>query len=241
MFSRISSLALILANLVPLAGVLFFDWMVLDILLLYWAESVIIGIVNVMRMATCRTQNLLSGMQLPDGKRAIAQKLAPELPAGFGNALRSFLIPFFVLHYGAFCAAHLSVVLSIFSTGGMRGGTASSLSDIMQPAFWVAVGSIAASHLYSYCSNFIGRGEYRNTGLIALMQRPYGRIVTMHVAIVFGAGLVTWLSTPLPMLLILVVAKIVIDLRLHEAERNKLADSSWQETTVRDPAGIRPR
>ena len=47
----------------------------------------------------------------------------------------------------------------------------------------------------------------------------------MHVAIVFGAGLVMWLGIPLPMLLILIVAKAILDLRLHEKERRKLADS----------------
>ena len=38
-----SLVALVLVNLVPIAGVLFFDWRVFDLLLLYWAESVVIG------------------------------------------------------------------------------------------------------------------------------------------------------------------------------------------------------
>jgi hypothetical protein len=45
----------------------------------------------------------------------------------------------------------------------------------------------------------------------------------MHLAIVFGAGLVMWLGSPLPMLLILIVAKTILDIRLHEKERGKLA------------------
>lgn len=32
-----------------------------------------------------------------------------------------------------------------------------------------------------------------------------------------------WLGSPLPMLLILIVAKTILDMRLHEKERGKLA------------------
>ena len=62
------------------------------------------------------------------------------------------------------------------------------------------------------------------------MHRPYGRIVAMHIAIVLGAGLVMWLDSPLPMLLVLICAKIVLDLQLHARERGKL-----------NPVGYRPR
>ena len=56
-----------------------------------------------------------------------------------------------------------------------------------------------------------------------LMQRPYGRIVTMHIAIVFGAGFVMWLGSPLPILLILILAKTSMDLKLHHKERLKMS------------------
>jgi hypothetical protein len=54
------------------------------------------------------------------------------------------------------------------------------------------------------------------------MQRPYGRIVAMHIAIVLGAGFVMWLGSPLPILMILIVAKTTMDLKLHHKERLKL-------------------
>ena len=44
MTNRASSLVLILANLIPVIGVLLYEWDVLSILLLYWAESVVIGL-----------------------------------------------------------------------------------------------------------------------------------------------------------------------------------------------------
>jgi hypothetical protein len=51
--ARHQQLALILANLVPLAGVLFWDWDIFNIVVLYWFENVIIGGINILKMPTC--------------------------------------------------------------------------------------------------------------------------------------------------------------------------------------------
>ena len=113
MLSRPSSLALVLANLVPLAGVLYFDWSVLAILLLHWAESVVIGVVNVLRMATSRSDNILGGMlpQLTNGQAP--EELIKSMPRINMAAFKFFLIPFFTVHYGGFCYGHLMAMLTV--------------------------------------------------------------------------------------------------------------------------------
>ena len=52
------------------------------------------------------------------------------------------------------------------------------------------------------------------------MKRPYGRIIVLHVTIIFGAALIQWLGSPVSMLVVLVATKILLDLRLHLAERD---------------------
>ncbi len=42
---RPSAIVLVLVNLLPLGGVLALDWQVFDVLLLYWSENVVIGVV----------------------------------------------------------------------------------------------------------------------------------------------------------------------------------------------------
>jgi hypothetical protein len=221
--SRPSSIALILANLIPLAGVLLFEWNVLEILLLYWTESVVIGLINVLRMASCQTDNILAGL----GQFTVDKKIPPELqanvPPGAMRAIKFFIIPFFVLHYGGFCYGHLMAVTGFFSTAGFQGGARASLAQVWQWDFWIAVAAIGASHLFSFFNNYIGKNEYKQTSLFLLMQRPYGRIVAMHIAIVFGAGFVMWLGSPLPILMILIVVKTTMDLKLHQKERVKMA------------------
>ena len=146
-----------------------------------------------------------------------------QLPHIPGMALKFVLIPFFIVHYGMFCFGHLTAVVGIFGGGGLGSGVGSALTELWQPAFWIAVVAVFASHLYSFVANFMGDGEYKRSNLMLLMKRPYGRIIAMHIAIVLGAGLVIWLGSPLPMLLILILIKTFLDLRLHEKERSKLS------------------
>lgn len=201
MFLRPSAIALVLANLAPLAGVLLLNWQVIDILVLYWAENVIIGVVNVLRMSVTR------------------------------SAKKWFLMPFFAAHYGLFCFGHLAAISAIFGES-MSGGTAwqyffaTPFALAWKSPLWIAIAAIAASHLFSFFTNFVAGDEYRRTNVRQLMQRPYGRIIVLHVAIIVGGALIQWLGSPVMMLVALVAAKIALDLRLHVAERDIFAAES---------------
>ena len=207
---RTSSVVLILANLVPLAGVLLLDWQVFDILILYWAENVVIGAVNVLRMAAAKDRD------------------------------RWFLMLFFTVHYGLFCFGHLTAIFSIFEPSGSAEAAwgqffALTLADAMRSPLMIPIAAIAVSHLFSYFSNFIAGGEYRRTSANVLMTRPYGRIVVMHVAVMLGAALIQWLGSPVAMLLVLIVAKIALDLKLHASEREIFAPDKTSSTARRLP------
>lgn len=91
-----------------------------------------------------------------------------------------------------------------------------------------AVVALAASHLFSFFTNFIGRGEFRNVTVPILMFQPYGRIVVMHVAILFGAFLIMAFGSPAWMLVILIIGKTIMDLGLHMLQRQE--DSEQQES-----------
>ncbi len=226
MNQRPSAYALILANLMPVAGVALFDWNVVTILVLYWAESVVIGIMNVLRLICCQTDNILQGIPLPGGQSLpdeMSAAMNDSIPKAYGRGFKFFMVPFFMVHYGGFCFGHLSLLLALFSGGLAPSGAASSLFDPWEPLFLIAVAAIFFSHLLSFITNYIGNNEYKRASLFVLMFRPYGRIITMQIAIIFGAAFVMFFGSPLPMLLILIAAKIVIDLRLHGKERLKFS------------------
>ena len=213
MLSRPSAIVLIVANLVPLFGVLFLGWRVFDVIILYWAENVVIGVINVLRMIACKPGLGLgqltqegSGRDLTDTQRRTVARVA-------GGA-RFFIIPFFVVHYGMFCFAHFTAVTSLFD---------GELPVSWRSPLWFGVAAIFVSHLVSYWTNFIAGGEYKRTDLRQLMNRPYGRIIALHIAVIAGGFVVTLLGNPLPALLVLIAIKITIDLKMHARERRTFA------------------
>lgn len=69
LYSRIdfSIIALAIANLVPVAGVVWFEWNATAIILLYWSENVIIGFYNVLKLALAKmeVEHPLAGLCKP--------------------------------------------------------------------------------------------------------------------------------------------------------------------------------
>ena len=53
-----STLVLVVANLVPVAGTLFLGWNLSDVLVLYWAESAVIGFFNIGKIILIRKLRL---------------------------------------------------------------------------------------------------------------------------------------------------------------------------------------
>ena len=88
-----SIIALMTANLVPLIGVVFLGWDAASIVLLYWIENLIVGIFNVLRMFLVKVESRSKQFQ------------------------KLFMIPFFCIHFGGFCAVHGFFLLVFFKTG----------------------------------------------------------------------------------------------------------------------------
>jgi len=200
---RPSVVALLLANLVPVFGVVLFHWEVFPLMFLFWGENVIVGGFNVLKML------------LAD----------PESPVEWIG--KAFAIPFFCVHYGMFTFIHGIFVIALFG-GGLRHGAGfpgpATFWRIMQEYHlgWALLG-LAVSRGISFGTNYLGSAEYKRASLQQLMQQPYGRVVVLHLTILFGGFLMMALHSPVWGLLLLVGLKIMLDLRGHFAERRKFA------------------
>jgi len=194
-----TAIVLLAANLVPLYGVLALGWEVFPLLLLFWIENVVVGVLNVARMLC----------------------VDPRDPASW--AAKLFIVPFFCFHYGMFTAVHGVFVFSLF--GGQGVARVRGL-DVLGPAMdavreyglEIAVLALAASHLFSFLWNYLGRGEFRRVSLRTLMARPYGRVVVLHLAILGGGFAASALGSPVWALMLLVALKIGFDLHAHLKE-----------------------
>ena len=197
-------LALLLANLLPLFGVLWFGWDVGSIVVLYWAENLIVGAFTVLKMLTA---------------------------GGLHALLR---IAFFCLHYGGFCAIHGLFVLKLtgFAHIEQAGSAASTwpgplvivekfialaqqiLAAAPEQFLWASL-ALLISHGASFLLLFMGQQEFRHTTVNKLMTAPYKRIALLHMAVIAGGFLVKELGSPLGLLLALVALKTGMDIMLH--------------------------
>ncbi len=224
--SRPSGKLLVLINLGLLAGVIALDWSVFDIVFLYWAENLVIGAINVLKMIAANPDPLAGledGPGNPVGDRLPAQVTG----AAIGWGVKLFLIPFFIVHYGGFCMGHGVFVFALFNEAGEFGDDLwSALPALVTGGLGLSLALLAASHLFSFITNYLGRGEYRRTSAAALMMRPYGRIVALHITIILGGFLAMALGDHLLLLIVLVVLKTFVDLAMHGRERQKYLDPS---------------
>lgn len=196
----VSAWILLAANLVPVAGVLLWDWSVFALIALFWMENVIVGVFFALRMLCADPRD-------------------PALWAG-----KLFMVPFFCFHYGMFTAIHGVFVFSIF---GGKAYSASGL-QVLEPAaraaselgLWLPLAALLASHAFSFVWNYLVRGEFRRASLPALMAKPYGRVVVLHLAIILGGIGAMALGSPVWALLVLLALKIGLDLKAHVKEHS---------------------
>jgi len=196
---RASTLALLTANLMPLLGVLAFNWNVTPIMIFYWAENLVIGFYNVLKMG--RAQGSLVGSNTTLNGRQVTQ------------SDRRALIVFFIVHYGMFTLCHGIFVLVMF--GARFNGLFSELA--------LALLFLSVSHGVSYRRNFIGRMEYQRVAFTSLFWQPYSRVIIMHITILVGGTWAQAKGSPVYALLVLVTLKTVIDLALHLLEHKKFS------------------
>jgi len=209
-----SSLILIAANLLPLAGVLFWGWDAFVLLALYWFETAIIGFWTLVRVATASSGSL--GDISIHGSTKTASRLG--------------LVLFFILHAGIFMGVHFGFLWGLFSGGwAARIHGVGDFVDklIIGTGLWVPLLVLFVARGIVFFYSLIGvrlrawlnpqRAAARTSAPAAEVSVAlggfYARIIVMHVAILFG-GFLSFFGSIAP-LLILVAIKTAIDLGMH--------------------------
>ena len=175
---------LIAANLLPVAGVLFWNWDPGEIFIIYCLETVIIGIFNLIKMAIAgayQKQNLWYN-----------QGKAIPMPA-------IFFMLFFIVHYGLFVAVQTGIFTQVSGIGRSNGFFDFFLhwpkyitenSSVLLLSFFISYG-------VKLVTEFILPRQYKTVPLMVLMFQPYMRIFIQQVTVLlgsiflgFGAGII---------------------------------------------------
>ena len=187
--SVVSLTILVLANLVPLVGVVFLEWDVFSIVIVFWCENVIIGLFSILELM-----------------------LASE-PSRSSHARKAFLVPFFTFHYGMFCLAHGVFVFVLFGSAAQKDNPVFAVAGVL----WGVIG-YAVDRGTAFLKGYIERRRHLQPGFRAFAVPPYERIIILHVTIIGGGCLVQWIGSPVPALVLLIVLKTGLDIYQRMAE-----------------------
>jgi|SRR5436190_14078367 len=167
---------LIAANLVPVVGALFFNWNAKEIFLVYCFETIIIGILNLIKMG------IVTAVRKKD---KWYNNNSYTMQSGF------LFMFFFLIHYGLFVTVQMAI---FFGVSGMGDGTNLTLfsffykwpelltndSVVMLAAFGIGYG-------FKMIYEFVRTGEYKTTPLTIIMFQPYGRIFIQQFTVILGS------------------------------------------------------
>jgi Family of unknown function (DUF6498) len=215
----ISAILLVAVNAIPLIGVAFWDWSLMMILVLYWIESGIVGVINVFKIA--RAEGGDGPAVSVDGNRVTIRMSG--MAAGM---TRGAVIGFFVMHYGIFWIVHGVFVFLLPLFAGLSAnpfGGPMDFGPLPLDGLLLSIALLAASHTVSFFTNYLGRGEYLRATPTGQMMSVYGRVIALHVTIVAGAFVIGAFGAPIAALYLLVGIKTAIDLVLHLREHRRAA------------------
>lgn len=210
----ISIVVLILVNLIPILGVITMGWSPMEVLIIYWLETLVIGILNVFKMSLASLED-----------RAM-------------NWMKFVMIPFFIIHFGIFVLVQgifiIFVIPAVSGLGAddMGNNVFESLIDQTVFGLWWPALVLFGSHLFSFFWNYIGKKEYHKISVDQLMFRPYSRVVMQQFIAIFGVMIAAATSSVVLIVTLVILAKTAIDVFAHFREHKKLEDEAVDQAPM---------
>jgi hypothetical protein len=196
-----SALFVLIADLIPAAGILLWGWDAFVLLMLYWMETAVIAFWTLARILT-----------LPEEEPSQRNMLVR-----FGARL--LLTAFFLVHSSGFMAGHLLFLWTLYA--GEWRSTIHNPYDfwhviVMGYDLWIPLGllfvGLGLSFFWGLFRQLFGGKD--NDSMDRLLGGLYGRIILMHVVIIFGVWVAMQIGSTGPYLL-LIALKTAYDLFMH--------------------------
>lgn len=200
MFKSFSFWSLLISNLLIALFAIIENQSVLNVLWIYWFQSVIIGVINFFKIISLKDFTV-------DGMKMNNKPLTKSKSAKIGVAV------FFLFHYGFFHLVY-AIFLSAFIAMGNISGEGIDVTFILLTSLIFFI-----NYLVEFVFSF-RHEKSKVESLTKLMFSPYKRIIPMHLTIIASgfvlAGTVSGGTSPgIIILLIFIGLKTFMDLITH--------------------------
>ena len=162
----------------------------MDVIFIYWLETLFIGIFNIIKMIFVPEKYII---------------------------WKFVFIPFFIFFFGLLQGIQGLIVFNVFPhyihrlTGQYFEITILSYLEYL---FWPSL-ALLLSHLFSLIWNFFLRKEYKTLDMATLIVQPLPRIFFLFCVYYFGIIVLVISENTLFLMILVVLAKIYIDLKAH--------------------------
>lgn len=204
--NKVSLLAVVAANLLPLAMALLGYWDVGEILLLYWLETGIVGVFTILRVLFAAAPSLAHGRltlnQLRSAPASVTMPLALAEWGIFGKLLLSL---FFAFPYALLLVFQGYILYIFLAVVGPYGWPLAAVK-------WGLL-ALFASHALGFAVDYLASGEFRRTSAEACVETPFHRLAIMQIVLACGGWASSSFGYTAYIMSVFVLVKIVIDLR----------------------------
>lgn len=205
----------IVANILPIIGVIFWGWKPLDAFIIYALETFIIGIMTVIKLLVTA---VYQSRDVPENNRK------KGIIAGL------FMVAFFIFHYGMFAVIQTSIFTSVSGlTKGSHGPLYFFLNwyKFVTPETAYALCMFVVSYAVTYLVPFVYNQEYKTQGMIQMMIQPYGRIFVQQFTVIIGSIFLMF-NWGIGFLIVFVLTKIFVEFYFQNKISEKIKLPSKQ-------------
>ncbi len=201
----LSLAALVMANLIPLFGVVFLGWGLITVLMLFCLEALVVGVTYLIKIFISYTSSS------SQGKIALV------------------IMVFYFLHFSVFITVYTLILINLFAPPeyehifySMNIGDLFEKLLIEMELKW-AFAALVFSNVVSLVFVYIGGREYQKADPAELMFVPYKYLFSIHFGFLIGAHIaVIFGMTTMPFLSVLLILKTAMDLRWYFKEQDKM-------------------
>jgi hypothetical protein len=203
MIGRIGLVPLVVGNAVPLIGVLVFGWDLPSILVTYWIETGLIGLLNALKIRKA----------LALGPATVAADGSMERPMTRASGSGGWLLPAgWALTYGIFWTILGLFVLQIadggFYEGASRTGWHGASAEVVA---WGTI-SLVGGQLFAYFFDFVRGRRYLTVTSLQLLRDPFVRIFVILGTIAAGGVGIALVGAPVGFVAAMVLAKTAVEI-----------------------------
>ncbi|MGB4761992.1 MAG: DUF6498-containing protein [Candidatus Saccharimonas sp.] len=204
-------------TVLPFIGIVFLGWDWRGVLILYWLENITVGVGTIINIFSAPNES--ADLKTPDSEPSV--KINDKSLALKGAAAKLFYAGFFMIHYGMFTFVH-GIFVALIVSGVIWGGELGWPDIRMAFVAWILGSLLQLAWLIQERRN---PAISRPTAAQSFTQ-PYGRIIALHLAIIFGVILIVALKLPSAAALLLIAIHTTMDVVSYVRWRKKQATKS---------------